>query len=557
MNRAIAAVQAATAVLGMSALMLAGCTGSSHGHTSSSVGPSGGAASTSGTGATSAAPLTVDTTSGRLYGLATARAREFLGVRYAQPPTGARRWTLPRPVVKAAGTVPADKPGASCAQAGGAPGASATASTTEDCLFLNVTTPKNMAAGAHLPVMVWSHGGGYTSGDGAAYDAQRLASQGNVIVVTVNKRLGVFGYLGLPGLSGGGDFGLADVVAALKWTRANAAAFGGDAGNVTLFGESDGAMSSCALLTSPQATGLFDKLALSSGGTCLLNWPRNGLVVGAPAQTPYTSAKISDALGLEVAKKLGCSGSAVLACLRKLPTKKLLPISADFSDVLAYDTPLLPSNPATALLADKVADVPILSGSNQNEERAFVGGLEKAKPGTVTSVTYPVLIRQAFGTQAGTVLAHYPAARYASPALAFAAVITDRSWACPTLAGNAALAEHGSTVYGYEFAAADAPDVNRAATKDVPQGAAHATDLPYLFDLGGKSALTTTAQRTLATRMVGYWSSFARTGRPTASGGPAWPRLTSASGPTLQLADTSKTVDFASEHQCSFWARLH
>ncbi|MBE7161805.1 MAG: carboxylesterase family protein, partial [Williamsia herbipolensis] len=183
------------------------------------------------------APLTVETTSGRLHGLATSTSREFLGVRYAKPPTGPRRWTMPVPEPKASGTVPATEPGASCAQAGSAPGASATASTSEDCLFLNVTTPRTMTPGERLPVMVWWHGGGYTSGSGSAYDAQRLAARG-VVVVTVNYRLGVFGYLSLPGLKGSGDFGLGDQILATRWAKHNAAAFGGDPDDITVFGES-------------------------------------------------------------------------------------------------------------------------------------------------------------------------------------------------------------------------------------------------------------------------------------------------------------------------------
>lgn len=540
--------RAAGAVVVVLVLALAGCAG---GATTDD-----GAGSATGSDAGAPAPLTVDTSSGTLHGLATPRSRQFLGVRYAAALT--QRWTLPQPPAKADGVVDATRSARPCAQAGVAPGADATASTTEDCLFADITTPRHIRPGAKLPVMVWSHGGGYTSGSAAVYDAQRLASDGNVIVVTVNKRLGVFGYLGLPGLAGGGDFGLADVVAALKWSKVNAAAFGGDPDNITLFGESDGAMSSCALLTSPQAGDLFDKLALSSGGTCQLNWPRNGLFVGMPPTTPYASRDASDDLGMSEARKIGCAGSppAVLDCLRRAPVSKLMTIFPVFSDVLAYGTPLLPDDPAAALRAGNVAHVPVLSGSNQNEQNAFVGGALKANPNLITAQAYPTLVREAYGAAAPRVLDRYPPTAFASPALAFATMITDSSWACPTVAGNAALVRHGNPVYGYEFADPNAPDVNGAGSRSVPQGAAHATDLPYLFDLGGKSLLHNADQRRLAATMISYWTSFARDGKPTAPGAPRWQRLTGPDGPTLQLGPTIKPVDVGAEHHCDFWAGI-
>ncbi|NED70239.1 carboxylesterase family protein, partial [Streptomyces sp. SID10244] len=169
-----------------------------------------------------------------------------------------------------------------------------------------------------LPMMVWWHGGGYTTGAGSAYDAQRLADRGNVIVVTVNYRLGIMGYLNTPGLDGGGDFGFADQVESLRWVKANARALGGDPGNMTVFGESAGAMSACALLTSPAARGLVDRAILASG-SCMLNWPAGTLYPEVPAQTPYASQPDSQATGVGAAEQLGCTGTAVVECLRTLP----------------------------------------------------------------------------------------------------------------------------------------------------------------------------------------------------------------------------------------------
>jgi para-nitrobenzyl esterase len=507
------------------------------------------------TTASTAAPLTVDTTSGRLQGTATARAREFLGVRYAQPPTGSRRWTMPVAPATPSGTVRATTAGPSCAQAGTAPGASSTGSTSEDCLFLNVTTPRSTRPGETLPVMVWWHGGGYTSGSGSAYDAQRLAARGHVVVVTVNYRLGVFGYLSLPGLAGSGDFGLADQLLATRWARDNAAAFGGDPHNLTVFGESAGAMSACAALTSPAAKGLFDKVALSSG-SCELNWPTGTLLPGTPAQTPYVDLADGDTLGRTGATTLGCTGTSTLACLRRASVTKLLTISPLFSDVLAYGTALLPENPATALAAGHVRPVPVLSSGNHDEERAFVGGVEKTKP-TFTDATYPTYLKQAFGADAAKVAAQYPLTDYPNAATAWSTVVTDASWACPTLVGDAALAAAGSTVYRAEFDDPHAPDVNQVASPTFAPGAAHATDVPYLFDLLGHDYLRTPAQQRLGNAMIDYWTGFARTGVPHSGGHAAWPRVTGADGPTLQLNPTRiGTVDVAAEHRCAFWSTL-
>jgi para-nitrobenzyl esterase len=148
----------------------------------------------------------------------------------------------------------------------------------------------------------------------------------------------------------------------------------------------------------------------------------------------------------------------------------------------------------------------------------------------------------------------YPLSAYPNAATAWATLITDVSWACPTLAGNAALAAHGSAVYGAEFDDPNAPDVNMVATKTFKPGAAHASDLPYLFDLLGKNYLRGAAQQALSNAMIGYWSSFARIGVPSAAGEPAWPKLTGTGGPTLQMNPAGiRTADVAAEHHCGFW----
>ncbi|TDV35311.1 carboxylesterase/lipase family protein [Actinophytocola oryzae] len=495
-----------------------------------------------------AAPERVSTTSGELAGTVRGDARTFQGVRFAEPPTGDRRWTLPTLAHRAQGTVDATRPGPQCPQAAGT-------NTSEDCLFLDVTTPARLDPDRKLPVMVWWHGGGYTSGAGSQYDARRLADQGDVIVVTANKRLGIFGYFGAPGLKGSGTFGFADQILATRWAKDNAAAFGGDPGNITVFGQSDGGMAACALLTSPAARGLVDKVASMSGGSCQLDWPTGGLLPGTPAQTPYASLSDNEAVGRAAADALGCTGPDPVPCLRALPADRLVPQSIDFSNVLAYGSDLLPEDPAKAVREGHFAHVPVLTGGVAHEERSFVAGSEQAAPGTYTAAGYPAMLSAAFGTAAAPVAREYPVTDYASPALAFATVIDDASWSCPLDTGTGALAKQ-TTVHAYEFADPTAPNVNGVQAPGVPLEATHASELPYLFDLGGKFLLTTAPQRTLAAAMIRYWSGFARTGTPSAPDAPAWPRYHRAAD-TLQFTGTEiRTTDVAAEHRCDFWAGL-
>ncbi|MFI6344023.1 carboxylesterase/lipase family protein [Streptomyces sp. NPDC050560] len=513
----------------------------------SAAGCSGGKDSPDAADSGSMAPDTVTTSTGTYRGSTTDHARVFRGIRYAQAPTGDRRWTLPRAATAPKGVRQATKAGPGCAQAAGSK-----TSGSEDCLFLDVTTPRDTKKGEKLPVMVWWHGGGYTSGAGSEYDAQRLADQGRVMVVTANYRLGAFGYYGLDGLKGAGTFGLADQIESLRWAKRNAGGFGGDADNITVFGQSAGGMSTCALLTAPEARGLVDKAAVMSG-SCALDWPTGALFPGTPPQTPYIALAKNRAESAAAAKKLGCTGDDRLACLRKLPTEKIVALGQAFSDHLSYATPLLPVDPATALAKGDVAKVPVISGGTANEARSFVAGAVAADPHAVTARTYPRLLAAAFGKQdAKRVAETYPLSRFDSAALAWAAVVTDSSWSCPTERANRELARH-TTVYAYEFADPDAPDVNQLASAGVPLGATHATDMPYLFDLLGKDLLRGDAQHTLSKDMIAYWSSFAHTGKPKSTAGEWSPKL-AAGGQALSLAPAKvRPVDVAAEHHCDFW----
>ncbi|MEU7585595.1 carboxylesterase family protein [Micromonospora sp. NPDC049230] len=476
------------------------------------------------------------TENGLIEGASGAGYRVFNGVPYAAPPTGPNRWRVPQPAtdwhgVRDATTLPAE-----CAQnpiGGGGPITGA-----EDCLHVNVTTPPNRT-GRH-PVLVFLHGGSFTAGSANQYDPRRLAADGNLVVVTVNYRLGVFGYFGLPGLPGSGTFGLQDQQAALRWVQRNIAAFGGDPRHVTLAGESSGGMSVCAQLTAPSAVGLFDKAIIQSG-SCLTDWPDGLFLPGIKAGSQFSSLAAVQNQGAQLRDRFGC---ATVACLRAASYTDLLHQTqgaglAAFATP-AYGTPLLPARPADALRSGRYQHMPVLEGGNLDEHRAFLGFTELYPvPKPYTPGDYRAALRTAFGDRAGQVEARYPVAAWGTPGLAWAAVATDRIWACPTLEQTRLLAER-NRVYGYEFAERDGPVLDPR----YPWGAAHGLELAYLFDM---DFLTDQTQPELRSRFVTAWSRFASTGTP------GWPRM-----PYVQTFadDRSGNVDLAAEHQCGFWSSV-
>ncbi|RBQ19114.1 carboxylesterase family protein [Spongiactinospora rosea] len=487
----------------------------------------------------------VRTDLGWVKGVEAGGHRVFHGIPYAAAPVGDRRWRSPAPARPWAGVRDAAEPGPRCAQPAppGRPGGA-----SEDCLYLDVTVPGGSRG--RRPVMVWLHGGGFVEGAGSDFAARRLATTGDVIVVTVNYRLGVFGLFAHPGLAGSGGFALEDQQAALRWVRRNAAAFGGDPGNVTLFGESAGGKSVCAHLASPGAAGLFQR-AIMQSAPCTGTVPAGAMFPGVTAFRQWPSVADRQADGARLAAGLGCADPATaLACLRRVPAERLLPLHDRFITP-AFGSSVLPRDPERALASGAFHRVPVISGATRDEMRYMVA-LFYELPGTpITARTYAELLRRAFGERAGRVARRYPAGRYASPGLAWAAVTTDVVFACPAYERNRSMARRVRT-YAFEFAGEDV--LTEIPNSDFPLGAAHGAELAYLFPAPGLGARA----RRLSTTMIEYWTTFARTGDPNAPGLPHWPAFHPARPSTQSLAAPpapTGPADVAAAHQCAFWAR--
>lgn len=510
----------------------------------------------------------VTTASGPVRGVVGGTTRVFSGIPYAAPPVGPLRWQPPRPAASWSQPRDASKPGPVCRQM---PYNMPVGSTmSEDCLTLNVTTPRTASVRHPKPVVVFVHGGDFTTGSGSQFEPDRMAAQGDVVVITINYRLGIYGFFGYPGLNGSGTFGLQDQQAALRWVRANARAFGGDPGNVTLAGQSAGAVSVCGQLTAPGAAGLFDKAVIQSAGCgsyAPTLYPGPGQSVGQKAVSMWRPVGEVIAQGAATATALGCAaGPGQLDCLRTFDPDKLIPALNAFSRP-AYGTPTLPLDPAAAIRAGKFARVPVLTGHTSDEGRMVTAGLvNPAAGGTpMTEERYTALTDAAYGDRAAEVRRLYPVAEYAAEggdfaaALAWAAIETDRNSACPVLRDAEAFARK-VPVSVYEFADRNAPTWTPFPA-GFPAGASHISDLMYLFDAdrpGGTPVQLTADQRRLAADMITYWTAFAHHGDPGSAGTVNWPRYTPAAQRVQSLTTERirpETND-AAKHHCAFWKTM-
>ncbi|WP_344592102.1 carboxylesterase/lipase family protein [Actinomadura vinacea] len=488
----------------------------------------------------------MSTDKGVVAGASADQVDRFLGIPYAAPPVGDLRWQPPAPAAGWSGVRSAAGHGARCLQSttSSGPGMS------EDCLYVNVYTPARQSARPR-PVLFWIHGGGFMSGSGDLYDGSLLARTNDIVVVTINYRLNVFGFLGVPGLSGrgAGNFGLLDQEAALRWTQRNIGAFGGDPGRVTISGESAGGHSVCALLASPPARGLFDGAIIQSGGC------------------PSLTVAQANARGKTYAATAGCPDPATrVSCLRAKPAPDLLAAARDFGGILTGPLPVsgvpeLPLAPAVAVRSGRSSNVPILIGATRDEVRQWALPFANA-----TEEQYERAIRLEFGTHADEVLARYPYSAYDSPynaAYALGTVWTDSSvfyglGGCQyqSLAGQFATGQ--PKTFFYEFADPHPPTL-ATTPPGFDSGAPHASELGYLWPMA-TSKLLTPEQQQLSRAMVRYWGAFVTKANPTTAGGQAaWPAYRSGKLMSLRPGDGSqavKTEVYSAQHQCSLWNQI-
>jgi len=485
----------------------------------------------------------VATADGAVRGTTAGPTQEFLGIPYAAPPVGPLRWRPPRPAARWQGVREATQFGPHCPQAASPFGV---ASISENCLFLNVFTPSRSHHGnRRLPVMAWIHGGALVTGESNDYDPAKLVQDGT-IVVTINYRLGALGFLAHPALAGrpggaSGNYGLMDQQAALRWVQRNIRRFGGDPRNVTIFGESAGGLSVLSQLASPRARGLFAGAIVESGAYDL-------------TQAPLTTA---EAAGEAFATEAGCA-SQTADCLRSLPVSTILANENTAGYQPDIDGRVLTQSLGTAFASGQFNRVPVINGSNHDEWRLFVA-LSELAGAPVTAANYQSMIGSTLGVSsaiAAVIAAQYPLSAFPSPSVALGAVGTDAIFACPALTVDTSVSKYVPT-FAYEFNDENAPQ-RFLPPVSFPYGAAHASEIQYLFDLPTTAfpGVLTPAQQQLASSMKRYWTNFAKRGFPSSSGEPLWPHFGGVSQRMLSLMPPAPQVetDFAAEHHCAFWA---
>jgi para-nitrobenzyl esterase len=503
-------------------------------------GASAAGASAAGAAAHPGGGLVVRTADGFVRGTTAGGTGEFLGIPYAAPPVGALRWQPPSPPARWHGVRDATHFAPHCPQPASPFGMG---STSEDCLYLNVFTRAGPSTreGRRLPVMVWIHGGALVTGESDDYDPAGLVHDG-AIVVTINYRLGALGFLAHPALAGqpggpSGNYGLMDQQAALRWVRRNIRQFGGDPRNVTIFGESAGGLSVLSQLASARAHGLFSRAIVESGAYNLTQ----------------ASLAAAETAGEAFAAQAGCA-SQTAACLRGLSVQAILAHQNTGGYTPDLDGVVLTQSLKTAFSSGQFNRVPVINGSNHDEWRLFVAVSElEGRP--VTAANYQTMIGSTLGVSpaiAAVIAAQYPLSAYPSPAIALGAVGTDAIFACPALTVDSSVSKY-VPAYAYEFNDENAPSLLPPVS--FPYGAAHASELQYLFTLPTGSVLAPQQQQ-LAAAMKRYWTNFAGRGFPSWFGLPFWPHFDSGGQRILSLVPPRPQIetDFAAEHHCAFWA---
>jgi para-nitrobenzyl esterase len=495
-------------------------------------------------------PTVVQTKYGALRGVEASNLIAFRGIPYTTPPVGNLRWKAPQPPASWKGVRDASKFGNVCPQIN----FSGQLVGDEDCLTLNVFVSQTPPS-QQQPVMVFLHGGGNSRGDAqsSSFDAPPLASQG-VVVVTLEYRVGILGFLVTPELTaeGGGssgDYALRDMVAALTWVQQNIAAFGGDPQHVLLFGQSAGSFDIQFLLAAPAAQGLFSAAGMISGAVPLAS-NTTWLLSFSAAQTgsaPFVTA-------------MGCSAAAdVLACLRGVPATTIVNYRGPLGfPAYGFGSTFLPVD-SVAYLQQHGSPVPLLIGST-SEEYTLVRD-DPAVLGTVDLAGYTTAIHQRFDPVgagvADQVLSLYPAASYDTPFWALVAADSDYQITCETRGtARATAGANRQPVWRYIYTHRFENDFSLNGLR-----AGHTTDLYFIFGnfnlvVAIPNYMPTPAEMTFSQTLMGYWTRFAATGNPNGAGAVAWPQYDANTEGMLQLDDTFVAINGYHVPQCTYLETL-
>jgi para-nitrobenzyl esterase len=500
-----------------------------------------------------AAQTLIDTTDGPVQGQQHELTREWLGIPYAAPPVGTLRFKPPQSPAPWVDALDATTYPQGCAQLPVLTNNN-TRIENEDCLYLNVWSPDPAPVEA-LPVMVWIHGGSNTSGSTAdfvpfpdydsyrLYDGHFMAQGQNVVVVTINYRLNVFGFLGLPELKTedpsfpyAGNQGLLDQRKALEWVRDNIAAFGGNPDNVTIYGESAGSWDVCAHVMSPLSRGLFHR-AISESGGCSVG-------VQSDANAAEAAAIVAEAVGCDEAPDR-------LACMRDVPVGQLLdagPLVALAGETtnlgISVDGGFLTEHPRVTLDAGELPKIPYILGANKDEGTLFFIGSDE-----ITAEQYTAELVSTYGAFAPQVEALYPAASFATPRDALIRVTGDARLVCSTYDVARRYAK-GRKTYVYNFQRV--PPLTFISLLEL--GAFHGLEIGYVF---GSVPPPSPADEGLGTQMQQYWSTFAAKGKPKSLNKVAWPRFNPKSWKMLRFGTPVAKMAGYNKAQCDFWTTVY
>ena len=504
------------------------------------------------------AGTTVQTKDGPVCGLTAGTITSYLDIPYAAPPVGDLRWKSPQPHAPWTTVLQATTAAPECPSPGFPPGSPPAAGTSENCLYLKVEVPAGAKPGDHLPVMYEVHGGGFL-GTALTNDGDNLVNSGKVVYVFANYRLGILGFLADKALGPhSGDYGLQDQQAGLRWVQHNIASFGGNPGDVTVFGESAGGASTCIQVASPTAKGLFQHAISVSG---FYNYQDNIVWSKADCKSTYFTEAQAQQVGARFAAKVGCGNVAnVAACLRGVPAATLVEDGGQYTEPTAGGTigpfvngTTLTMSPAKAFATGHVNHVELISDVGRDE---FNGGVYANTPGLPvvvadTAAQYRQLVSEQFGRLAPTVERLYPLAQYQSPYTAYRTIMADSASVCPMLQTSQQLSQY-IPVYVDIDTDADNP---AGENLTLPLGAQHSgTNGLVHFPPSELDA----NQAALQDQLLAEWTYFARTGNPSAPHTPAWSPYSVRQHPVmlLQPADTSIVTPeafIAAQHNCGFW----